>query len=57
MLKNVGGDRIEVTTLAGPNGDTHVYEPTPAYAKAVAGGGLGRQAAILAAAGRFHGSA
>ncbi len=35
MVKNVGGDRIEVTTLVGPNGDAHVYEPTPADAKAV----------------------
>lgn len=40
MVKNVGGDRIEVTTLVGPNGDTHVYEPTPAAAKAVAGADL-----------------
>ncbi len=40
MVKNVGGDRIEVTTLVGPNGDTHVYEPTPADAKAVAGADL-----------------
>lgn len=35
MVKNVGGDRVEVTTLVGPNGDAHVYEPTPADAKAV----------------------
>ncbi len=35
LTKNVGGDRIEVTTLVGPNGDVHVYEPTPADAKAV----------------------
>ena len=35
MVQNVGGDRIEVTTLVGPNGDTHVYQPTPAAAKAV----------------------
>jgi zinc/manganese transport system substrate-binding protein len=40
LTKNVGGDRIEVTTLVGPNGDTHVYEPTPADAKAVAGADL-----------------
>ncbi len=30
MVKNVGGDRVEVTTLVGPNGDAHVYQPTPA---------------------------
>jgi zinc/manganese transport system substrate-binding protein len=35
MVKNVGGDRVEVTTLVGPNGDAHVFEPTPAAAKAV----------------------
>ena len=35
MVKNVGGDRVEVTTLVGPNGDAHVYQPTPAAAKAV----------------------
>ena len=35
MVQNVGGDRIEVATLVGPNGDTHVYQPTPAAAKAV----------------------
>ncbi|HEY9074095.1 MAG TPA: zinc ABC transporter substrate-binding protein, partial [Desulfobaccales bacterium] len=35
MVQNVGGNRVEVTTLVGPNGDAHVYEPTPAAAKAV----------------------
>jgi zinc/manganese transport system substrate-binding protein len=33
FVKNVGGDRIEVTTLVGPNGDVHVYSPTPADAR------------------------
>jgi zinc/manganese transport system substrate-binding protein len=32
FAKNVGGDRIELTTLVGPNGDAHVYEPKPADA-------------------------
>lgn len=32
----VGGDRVEVKTLVGPNGDAHVYEPKPADAIAVA---------------------
>src|SRR6476661_5377403 len=36
LVKNVGGDRIEVTMLVGPNGDAHVYEPTPADARKVA---------------------
>ncbi len=35
MIKNVGGNRVEVTALVGPNGDAHVYEPTPADARAV----------------------
>ena len=35
ITKNVGGDRVEVTALVGPNGDAHVFEPTPADAKAV----------------------
>lgn len=29
FAKNVGGDRIELTTLVGPDGDAHVYEPKP----------------------------
>ena len=33
MVREVGGDRVEVTTLVGPDGDAHVYEPTPADAK------------------------
>jgi zinc/manganese transport system substrate-binding protein len=33
MVKQVGGDRVEVTTLVGADGDAHVYEPTPADAK------------------------
>lgn len=32
---NVGGGRIELTTLVGPNGDAHVYEPKPADAVAM----------------------
>ena len=35
MVKTVGGDRVAVTTIVGPNADTHVYEPTPADAQAV----------------------
>jgi zinc/manganese transport system substrate-binding protein len=33
FTRNVGGDRIEVTGLVGPNGDAHVYQPKPADAK------------------------
>lgn len=36
MVKQVGGDRIELATLVGPNGDAHVFEPTPADAKTLA---------------------
>lgn len=36
MVRQVGGDRVELTTLVGPNGDAHVYQPTPADAKALA---------------------
>jgi len=36
MVKQVGGDRVDVITLVGPNGDAHVYEPTPADAKNLA---------------------
>src|SRR3954465_8006552 len=34
--KNVGGDRVDVTTLVGPNSDVHVYTPAPADAKKIA---------------------
>lgn len=36
MVRNVGGSEIKLTTLVGPNSDAHVYQPTPANAKAVA---------------------
>lgn len=36
MVKNVGGDKVQVTTLVGPNADTHTYQPTPADAKTLA---------------------
>jgi len=35
LVKQVGGDRVEVVTLVGPDGDVHVYSPTPADAKAL----------------------
>ena len=35
FAKNVGGDRVSVTTLVGPDSDTHVYTPTPADAKTI----------------------
>jgi zinc/manganese transport system substrate-binding protein len=33
LVRNVGGERVEVMTLVGPNGDGHVYSPTPADAR------------------------
>jgi len=36
LLKNAGGDRVDVTTLVGRDGDVHVYAPTPADAKTLA---------------------
>ena len=47
LARNVGGDRVDVATLVGPNGDVHVYSPTPAdvkrlsAAKAIFVNGLG----------------
>jgi zinc/manganese transport system substrate-binding protein len=35
LVKNVGGDRVAVKSLVGPNGDAHVYQPTPNDAKTV----------------------
>lgn len=37
FVKNVGGDRIELTTLVPLDGDVHVFSPSPADAKKVAG--------------------
>src|SRR5262245_39626155 len=36
FVKNVGGDRVEVQALVGPNSDAHVYQPSPSDAKALA---------------------
>jgi zinc/manganese transport system substrate-binding protein len=36
LVRNVGGDRLDVATLVGPNGNAHVYAPSPADAKKVA---------------------
>ncbi|MGB1011765.1 MAG: metal ABC transporter solute-binding protein, Zn/Mn family [Thiolinea sp.] len=33
MVKAIGGDRVQVKTLVGPDSDAHVYSPTPADAK------------------------
>jgi zinc/manganese transport system substrate-binding protein len=36
LLRQVGGDRVDVVTLVGPDGDVHVYSPTPGDAKKLA---------------------
>lgn len=36
IVANVGGDRIAVTTLVGPDEDAHVFQPAPDDIKAVA---------------------
>jgi len=36
LVKEVGGDRVSVTTLVGPDGDAHVYQPTPADGRRIA---------------------
>jgi zinc/manganese transport system substrate-binding protein len=35
IVRNVGGDRVSVTTLVGLNGDAHVYVPVAADAKKI----------------------
>ena len=36
FVRNVGGDRVELTTLVGSDGDVHVYSPTPKDAAKIA---------------------
>jgi zinc/manganese transport system substrate-binding protein len=36
MVRVVGGERVAVTTLVGPDGDAHAYQPRPSDARAVA---------------------
>ena len=50
MVQRIGGEHVAVTTLVGADGDTHVYQPTPADARAVS------EAAILVVNGlQFEG--
>jgi zinc/manganese transport system substrate-binding protein len=37
MVERVAGDKVELTTLVDPDADAHVFEPTPADARAIAG--------------------
>jgi len=36
FVRNVGGDRLNLTTLVGADGDVHVYTPAPGDAKRIA---------------------
>ncbi|MBX3523557.1 MAG: metal ABC transporter substrate-binding protein [Xanthobacteraceae bacterium] len=36
VVREIGGERVEVASLIGPNTDTHGFQPAPAHAKAVA---------------------
>src|SRR5215213_5489194 len=40
LANNIGGDRVDVATLVGPDGDAHVYSPTPADGRRLAGAKL-----------------
>jgi zinc/manganese transport system substrate-binding protein len=36
FVRTIGGDRVNVTTLVGPDSDVHVYTPAPSDAKRIA---------------------
>lgn len=36
ISRQIGGDRLDVKVLVGPNGDAHVYQPTPTDARTLA---------------------
>jgi zinc/manganese transport system substrate-binding protein len=36
LVREIGGDAVEVSALVGPNADAHVFEPTPADVRRVA---------------------
>lgn len=40
LVGQVGGERVDVTTLVGPDGDGHVYSPSPADARRLAEGDI-----------------
>ncbi|MEJ5028258.1 metal ABC transporter substrate-binding protein [Comamonas sp. MYb69] len=45
LTRQVGGDRVSVSALVGPDGDAHVFEPTPQQARQL------QQAKVLVANG------
>lgn len=40
LVQQVGGERVAVTSIVGPDSDTHVYDPRPADVAALAGADL-----------------
>lgn len=40
LVQQVGGDKVAVQTLVGPDGDAHVYQPSPRDGKTLAGAKL-----------------
>ena len=40
MVEEVGGEHVALTTLVGPDGDAHAFEPSPADAKALSAADL-----------------
>ena len=50
MVREIGGQAVEVSALVGPNADAHVYEPTPADVRRVA-----RADVVVANGLRFEG--
>lgn len=40
LVRAVGGERVAVTTLIGPDADAHVFQPTPADSKSLLDAGL-----------------
>lgn len=40
MVRAVGGDKVAVAALVGPDADAHVFQPSPSHAKLVAGAAL-----------------
>ena len=40
LTQQIGGDRVKVYTLVGPDADAHVYQPTPADSRQLAGANL-----------------
>ena len=63
LVREVGGEAVDVTTLVGPDSDAHTYQPKPTDARALAGAkvlvsnGLGFEGWIdrLAEAASFKG--